>query len=180
MFLLQEYVRILENSSLPTTILQWRWLNQPNWKMWSSNWIISPRVQAENKKYLSCHHLANAAYLFSVSEQPCKNHWSHHCGSWHHRTTNYGRSSRGNSENDRNPREPQHTPGTYPQMMPVPQPPKWFRNSFIINCRSLRVVLVCDPGVCWKTLRRKGLSCWNWRRSKSPGESRCDFPSIYS
>ena len=24
---------------------------------YSSNWIISPRIRVENKKYLSCHHL---------------------------------------------------------------------------------------------------------------------------
>ena len=25
------------------------WLNQPIWKIWSSNWIISPRIRGENK-----------------------------------------------------------------------------------------------------------------------------------
>ena len=33
------------------------WLNQPSWKNCSSNWIISPGIQVENKKYLSCHHM---------------------------------------------------------------------------------------------------------------------------
>ena len=32
------------------------WLNQPIWKVCSSNWIISPS-RFENRKYLSCHHL---------------------------------------------------------------------------------------------------------------------------
>ena len=32
------------------------WLNQPPWKICSSNWIIPPG-RVENKKYLSCHHL---------------------------------------------------------------------------------------------------------------------------
>ena len=31
------------------------WLNQPIWKIWSSNWKSSPN-RAENSKYLSCHH----------------------------------------------------------------------------------------------------------------------------
>ena len=33
------------------------WWLQPNWKICSSNWIISPRIRGENNKYLSCHHL---------------------------------------------------------------------------------------------------------------------------
>ena len=33
------------------------WLNQPIWKICSSNWIISP-IRVENKTYLSYHHLA--------------------------------------------------------------------------------------------------------------------------
>ena len=32
------------------------WLNQPIWKICSSNWIIPPRIRDENKKHLSCHH----------------------------------------------------------------------------------------------------------------------------
>ena len=38
------------------------WLNQPIWKICSSNWIISPG-RGENKKYLSCHHLEILDYL---------------------------------------------------------------------------------------------------------------------
>ena len=35
------------------------WLNQPIWKICSSNWKSSPKIiRGENKKYLSCHHLA--------------------------------------------------------------------------------------------------------------------------
>ena len=37
------------------SITSW-WLNQPIWKICSSNWIISPG-RGENKKKLSCHHL---------------------------------------------------------------------------------------------------------------------------
>ena len=37
------------------SITSW-WLNQPIWKICSSNWIISPG-RGENKKKLSCHHV---------------------------------------------------------------------------------------------------------------------------
>ena len=40
------------------------WLNQPIWKICSSNWIISPGIQVENKKYLSCHHLENNGWIY--------------------------------------------------------------------------------------------------------------------
>ena len=32
------------------------WLNQPIWKICSSNWIMKSPNRGENKKYLSCHH----------------------------------------------------------------------------------------------------------------------------
>ena len=33
------------------------WLNQPIWKICSSNWVISPGIGMNIKKCLSCHHL---------------------------------------------------------------------------------------------------------------------------
>ena len=38
-------------------------MNQPIWKICSSNWIISPRIRVENKKYLSCHHPEEYCWL---------------------------------------------------------------------------------------------------------------------
>ena len=38
-----------------TPISSW-WLNQPIWKIWSSNWGSSSPNRDEHKKYLSCHH----------------------------------------------------------------------------------------------------------------------------
>ena len=46
------------------TFTSW-WLNQPIWKICSSNWIISPN-RIENKKYLSCQPLVHF-YVFHVS-----------------------------------------------------------------------------------------------------------------
>ena len=50
-----------EEASYPTGYLSvftsW-WLNQPLWKIWSSNWVhLPPRFGVKIKKYLSCHHL---------------------------------------------------------------------------------------------------------------------------
>ena len=45
------------NLDFPQIIAGW-WF-QPPWKICSSNWIISPWIQGENEKYLSCHHLVH-------------------------------------------------------------------------------------------------------------------------
>ncbi len=47
------------------------WLNQPIWKICSSNWIMKPKFRGENKKYLSCRHPENL-------KQKNKNAESHH------------------------------------------------------------------------------------------------------
>ena len=47
------------------------WLNQPNWKIWSSNWIIFPNFRGEKKKTsLSCHHLAFHVLVLQSSSPP--------------------------------------------------------------------------------------------------------------
>ena len=43
------------------------WLNQPIWKICSSNWIISPNIRGENKKSLSCHHPGFTLFLSSFA-----------------------------------------------------------------------------------------------------------------
>ena len=57
--------RLFANWKILTT-----WWFQPIWKIWSSNWIISPN-RGENKKYLSCHH---PAYDFSKVKFPLLNY----------------------------------------------------------------------------------------------------------
>ena len=49
-----------EWTRLENTWSSW-WLNQPFWKICSSNWIIFPKDRGENNKYLSCHHLVMIA-----------------------------------------------------------------------------------------------------------------------
>ena len=59
------YRRYLPGSLLVPATLHWKkkhqvswWLNQPIWKIWVKNGFIFPNFRDENKKYLSCHHLA--------------------------------------------------------------------------------------------------------------------------
>ena len=49
-----QFDQIHTGDSLRWTFASW-WLNQPIWKICSSNWIISPG-SGEHTKYLSCHH----------------------------------------------------------------------------------------------------------------------------
>ena len=57
--------RLLENHLFfigDTSSSSW-WLNQPPWKICSSNWVISPG-RDENKKSLSCHHPDLHSWVF--------------------------------------------------------------------------------------------------------------------
>ena len=59
--LLSHVKRILEGYETfnQKEIASW-WLNQPIWKICSSNWKSSPKFRGENNKHLSCHRLGLA------------------------------------------------------------------------------------------------------------------------
>ena len=50
--------------------LETSWRFQPRWKIWSSNWIISPSRDENWKKCLSCHHLPPSFEMYPIPKPP--------------------------------------------------------------------------------------------------------------